>query len=122
MSAVLAPAGAAAAHDLPIEAFGKLTAIARAGGQGRVHRPAVVPPELGSCPGVGKLFYRPPPPGGASGLTQAAAWGAEMPRAALHQAAAWPLATVSARGEVVGIAMRDASDRFSVPFLMPSGR
>jgi hypothetical protein len=123
VTAILAPPGAAMAHDLPLEAFGKLTPIARAGGQGRVHRPAVIPPELGGAgPVVVKLYHRPPPAGGARVLADMAAWGAGAGRTPLHQVAAWPLATVSVRGEVVGIAMRDVSGRFSVPFLMPSGR
>src|SRR5690242_6594401 len=107
MTALLAPPGAAAAHDLPIESFGTLTPVARAGGQGRVHRPAVVPPGLGAGPVVVKLYHRPPPAGGADVLAEMAAWGAAAEGAPVHQVAAWPLATVSARGEVVGVAMRD---------------
>jgi hypothetical protein len=122
MSAVLAPPGSAAAHDLPIDAFGKLVPVSRAGGQGRVHRPAVVPPELGAGPVVVKLYHRPPPVGGSGVLAAMAAWGALAERTTLHRLAAWPLATVSAGDDVAGIVMRDVSARFSVPFLMPSGR
>jgi hypothetical protein len=122
MSAVLAAAGPAAAPDLPIEAFGRLTPISRAGGQGRAYRPAVIPPGLGAGPVVVKLYHRPPPAGGSGVLADMAAWGASPQGASLHHVSAWPLATVSARGEVVGIAMRDLRGRFSVPFLMPSGR
>lgn len=125
MSVALAPPDLEAARDLPLEAFGNLTPVARAGGQGRVYRPARVPPELGSGPVVVKLYHRPPPDGAVDVLAEMAGWGASLDprrRAGLHRLTAWPLATVSSRGRLVGIAMRDVSGRFGVPFLMPSGR
>ncbi len=110
--------------DVALEDLGALTAISRAGGQGRVYRPARVPEGLpGSV--VIKLYHRAPPPGAAAVLSEMAAWGAlldPLGRARLQRVAAWPLATVSSQGRLAGIAMRDVSDRFSVPFLMPSGR
>jgi serine/threonine protein kinase len=112
-------------HDLPIEHFGPLTAISRPGGQGRVYRPASAPAELGASRVVVKLYHRPPPPGAAGVLAEMVVWGRSLDprrRARLHRLTAWPLATLSARGRLVGIAMQDMSGRFSVPFLMPSGR
>jgi hypothetical protein len=111
--------------DLPIDEFGLLSPVSRPGGQGRVHRPAHGSAELGGVPVVVKLYHRRPPPGAADVLADMVAWSDSLDprrRVQLHQLAAWPLATVSARGELVGIAMPDVSARFSVPFLMPSGR
>ena len=53
------------------------------------------------------------------------AWGHGLgpeERRQLHRVAAWPLATVTAKGELAGIVMQDVRDRFELPFLMPSGR
>jgi hypothetical protein len=121
MSALIAPA----CRDVPVEAFGALTAIARPGGQGRVYRPAAIPPGLGPGPVVVKLYHRAPPLGAAAALAEMVAWAASLApqrRARLHRVTAWPLATVSLHGGLVGVAMPDVSRRFSVPFLMPSGR
>jgi hypothetical protein len=40
----------------------------------------------------------------------------------LHEISGWPLAIVTRAEIPVGIAMHDLSDRFAVPFVMPSGR
>jgi serine/threonine protein kinase len=112
--------------ELPIETLGPLSAVARAGGQGRVYRPARLPPGLvDPGPVVVKLYHRAPPPGAASVLAEMVGWAASLDaaaRARLHAVAAWPLATISAGGRLAGIAMADVSRRFEVPFLMPSGR
>jgi hypothetical protein len=110
---------------VPVEAFGELRAISRPGGQGRVHRPASAPAELGPEAVVVKLYRRPPPPGAVDVLMEMVAWSRTLhprERARLHQFAAWPLAVVSARGAPVGVAMIDVSPRFVTPFAMPSGR
>ena len=44
---------------LRLEDFGELTPISRAGGQGRVYRPALVPPAFGSGPIVVKRWAAP---------------------------------------------------------------
>jgi hypothetical protein len=122
MSTLLAPAGS---YDIPVEAFGRLTAVSRAGGQGRVHRPALVPDELVGGPVVVKLYHRQPPAGATDALAEMVAWGHSLDperRAWLHRVAAWPLATVSSGGRLAGVAMEDVRGRFAVPFLMPSGR
>jgi hypothetical protein len=124
-TARLAVAAPPARGSIPIEAFGELVAISRMGGQGRVHRPAQVPSELGPGPVVIKLYRHLPPEGAARALSQMVSWSrlldiAEAAR--LHRVAAWPLALVTAGTTPVGIAMADVSARFTVPFLMPSGR
>jgi hypothetical protein len=110
---------------LDVHEFGELVPISRFGGQGRVYRPALVPAGLGSAPVVVKLYRRAPPAGADHVLREMVAWGYLLEsdqRSALERIAAWPLAIVR-RGDVAaGIAMRDVSGRFSVPFVMPSGR
>lgn len=110
---------------LAVQEFGELVPISRFGGQGRVYRPAVVPAGLGPGPVIVKLYRRAPPAGAEHVLREMVAWGHLLEpdqRTALYRVAAWPLAIVR-RGEVAaGIAMRDVSGRFSVPFVMPSGR
>jgi hypothetical protein len=111
--------------DVPLEEFGELTAVGRPGGQGRVYRAASGTSELGEGPIVVKLYRRPPAAGAALVLAQMIDWSRSLdPRQSgeLQRVAAWPLATVSANGRVVGIAMHDATVRFAVPFVMPSGR
>ncbi|MBV9049843.1 MAG: hypothetical protein JOY58_16325, partial [Solirubrobacterales bacterium] len=108
-----------------LEAFGELAPISRLGGQGRVHRPAYTPQALGSGPIVVKLYRRSPPPAAAHVLAEMVAWTRSLDdaqRARLAHLAAWPLAVVTAGVQPVGIAMRDVSERFAVPFVMPSGR
>lgn len=112
-------------HGLRLEDLGELVPISRLGGQGRVYRPAVVPPWLGPGPVVVKVYRRSPPGESAHVLTEMVAWGRSLPaeqRLSLDQIAAWPLAIVRAGIVPAGIAMRDVSGRFSVPFVMPSGR
>jgi hypothetical protein len=108
-----------------VEDLGELVPISRAGGQGRVYRPQFAPASLGSGPFVVKLYRRPPPPGAAHVLAEMVAWGRSLSgeqQAWLHAVTAWPMAVVH-RGEgAAGILMRDVSSRFSVPFVMPSGR
>ncbi len=112
-------------EPIALEAFGELAPISRLGGQGRVHRPARTPPALGPGPLVVKLYRRAPPLAAAQVLSEMVAWRRSLEyqqRLRLEHLAAWPLAVVSAAGEPVGIAMRDVSQRFAVPFVMPSGR
>jgi hypothetical protein len=109
---------------LAIERFGELVALGRPGGQGRVYRPAAIPAELTGLAPALKLYRR--PRNAAFGVLAAMiAWGHRLApgeRAALHGVAAWPLAILERGGELLGIAMRDLSPHFQVPFAMPSGR
>ena len=110
---------------LGVHEFGDLVPISRFGGQGRVYRPAVVPAGLGPEPVVVKLYRRAPPAGAGHVLSEMVAWGhllSEDQRGELQRIAAWPLAIVRSGELAAGIVMRDVSGRFSVPFLMPSGR
>ncbi len=111
--------------DVRIDAFGQLVPISRCGGQGRVYSPARLPVALGPGPVVVKLYRRPPPAVAAEVLAGMVSWGRSLEpgqRARLQRVTAWPLRVVSAGGLPVGIAMQDVSSRFSVPFVMPSGR
>ncbi len=108
-----------------LEDLGELVPVSRVGGQGRVYRPALVPASLGSGPMVVKLYRRAPPPAAAHVLAEMVAWGRSLvpdQRASLHAIAAWPLAVVHSGPRAAGIVMRDVTDRFAVPFVMPSGR
>jgi hypothetical protein len=108
-----------------LEDLGKLVAVSRVGGQGRVYRPELAPASLGPEPVVVKLYRRAPPAGAARVLAEMVAWGRSLPReqqARLYAIAAWPLAVVHTGPRAVGIIMRDVSGRFAVPFVMPSGR
>ncbi len=123
------PAAAATLSREPsvvrLEEFGERVPVGRPGGQGRVYRPARIPPALGAAPVVVKLYRRPPPAGAVAVLAEMIAWSRALDRehrGHLHRVAAWPLAIVTAGGRPVGIAMHDVSDRFEVPFAMPSGR
>jgi hypothetical protein len=112
-------------HALQLKAFGELQAISRLGGQGRVHRPARIPPELGTDPVVVKLYRRTPTVAAARVLAAMVAWSRSLEHAErirLHQMTTWPLTVVSSGLMPVGIAMQDVSGRFAVPFVMPSGR
>lgn len=112
-------------YAVQIEAFGALEPISRLGGQGRVHRPDRVPPEFGQQPLVVKLYRRTPSAAAARVLAEMVAWSWTLEhdeRARLHGIATWPLTVVSSGLMPVGIAMRDVSGRFAVPFVMPSGR
>ncbi len=105
--------------------FGERVPLGRPGGQGRVYRPARIPSALGAAPIVVKLYRRPPPAGAVDVLARMIAWSRTLDREhrdRLHRVAAWPLAIVTAGDRPVGIAMHDVSDRFEVPFVMPSGR
>ncbi len=111
--------------DVRIDEFGELTPISRRGGQGRVYRPARVPRGWGTGPVVVKLYRRAPPAAAAEILAGMVSWSRGLEpdqRARLHRMTAWPLRVVSAGGLPVGIVMQDVSGRFSVPFVMPSGR
>jgi len=125
VSALVDVGAAAERRAFQRQEFGELVPISRFGGQGRVYRPAIVPAGLGTGPVVVKLYRRRPPAGAEHVLREMVAWAHLLPdeqRAELQRLAAWPLAIVR-NGEVAaGIAMRDASARFSVPFVMPSGR
>ena len=108
-----------------LEHLGELTAVSRAGGQGRVYRPQFVPASLGPAPVVVKCYRRAPPAGAGHVLAEMVAWGRLLPpdqQAWLHAITAWPLAVVYGAGRAAGIVMRDVSGRFAVPFVMPSGR
>jgi hypothetical protein len=110
---------------LRVEDLGELVPISRAGGQGRVYRPAVIPAAWGPAPVVVKLYRRSPPECAAGVLGEMVAWAGSISaaqRASLETIAAWPLALVWAGRRLAGIVMRDVSDRFSAPFVMPSGR
>ena len=114
-----------ASCDVRIDEFGELTPISRRGGQGRVYRPARVPLGLGTGPVVVKLYRRPPPAAATEILAGMVSWSRGLDqdqRARLHGMTAWPLRVVSAGGLPLGIVMQDVSGRFSVPFVMPSGR
>ncbi len=121
-----APNGARAPFcAIGLEAFGELAPISRLSGQGRVHRPANTPRALAGGPIVVKLYRRSPPPAAAQVLAEMVAWKRsleETQRLRLAHLAAWPLAVVTSGGQPVGIAMPDVSERFAVPFVMPSGR
>jgi hypothetical protein len=119
-----APAGIER-RAIAVQEFGELEPISRFGGQGRVYRPAVVPAGLGDGSVAVKVYRRAPPVGAGSVLTEMVAWSHLLEpdqRAALYRVAAWPLAVVRAGEVAAGIAMRDVRGRFSVPFVMPSGR
>jgi hypothetical protein len=106
-------------------AFGQLTPVGRAGGQGRVFVPARIPSELGRGPVVVKLYRRPPPAQAARALAEMVTWSHSLSAglyARLHDVAAWPVAVVSAGSTALGVVMRDQGPRFSVSFAMPSGR
>ena len=125
MNLILERAPPQARRSVGIEEFGELTAISRMGGQGRVHRPERVPPGLGGGPVVVKLYRRLPPDGAAEVLEEMVSWSRSIgpaERVWLRDVAAWPLGLVSSGGVPVGIVMRDLGPRFTVPFLMPSGR
>jgi hypothetical protein len=110
---------------LRLDAFGGLVAISRRGGQGRVFRPERVPPELGAGPVVVKLYRRATPPAAADVLATMVDWRESLPsaeKARLQRVAAWPLSVVSADRQAVGVVMQDVTRRYSVPFVMPSGR
>lgn len=125
MSAVVEVSAGLERRVLRVEEFGELTPISRFGGQGRVYRPAVVPPGVGAGPVVVKLYRRPPPVGAERVLVEMVAWSHLLDpdlRGALDRVASWPLAIVRAGPAAGGIVMRDVSERFSVPFVVPSGR
>ena len=125
MSALVEASAGLERRVLEVEEFGELTPISRFGGQGRVYRPSRVPAGIGSGPVVVKLYRRPPPAGGDRVLVEMVAWSHLLEldlRGALDRIAAWPLAIVRRGSVAAGIVMRDVSARFSVPFVMPSGR
>jgi len=108
-----------------LEDLGELVAVSRVGGQGRIYRPELAPASLGPESVVVKLYRRAPPVGAAHVLAEMVAWARSLPRdqqARLHAIAAWPLAVVHKGPSAVGIVMRDVTNRFAVPFVMPSGR
>ncbi len=108
-----------------LEELGELVAVGRAGGQGRVYRPLRFSAGLGAGPMVVKLYRRQPSVEAVGVLLQMIAWSralASEQLTQLHWMSAWPTALVWAAEGPVGIAMRDVSARFEVPFLMPSGR
>jgi hypothetical protein len=110
---------------LALEEFGELAPLSRLGGQGRVYRPAVAPASLVERNVVVKLYRKPPPPEAAAVLSEMVSWERALPpeqQRWLEYLSAWPVATVVSGPRLVGIAMRDLSDRFSVPFVMPSGK
>jgi eukaryotic-like serine/threonine-protein kinase len=110
---------------LRVEDLGELLPVSRAGGQGRVYRPAASPAVFGQAPVVVKLYRRSPPECAAGVLAEMVTWAGSMnapQRASLDAIAAWPLALVWAGRRLAGIVMRDVSERFAAPFLMPSGR
>ena len=110
---------------IPLEEFGELVPMGRPGGQGRVYRPAHTPRGLTGDPVVVKLYRRAPQTAAAGLLAEMITWGHGLEarqRARLHEVAAWPVAIVTRAGAPAGIAMRDVSARFEVPFVMPSGR
>ncbi len=110
---------------LPVDLFGQLVPVSRQGGQGRVYRPEYVPRMFGPSSVVVKLYREPPPAESARVLADMVSWSRrlELEQAArLQLLTAWPLTIVSAGPVAVGIAMRDVSSRFGVPFEMPSGR
>jgi hypothetical protein len=124
---VVRPADQATCEPIAIclEAFGDLMPISRAGGQGRVHRPAHCPQTLAGVRVVVKLYRRPPPAGAVRVLAEMIAWSRSLEaeqRLRLAWLAAWPRAIVVVGSTAVGIAMHDAGERFAVPFEMPSGR
>ena len=124
MTALAVPIGARP-RAVRLEDLGELMPISRPGGQGRVYRPQFAPASLGSSPIVVKLYRRRPPEGAAGVLAEMAVWGRSLPaeqQASLQRIAAWPLAVVHAGALPAGIVMRDVTSRFSVPFVMPSGR
>jgi hypothetical protein len=125
VSAVVEGSAGLERRVLRVEEFGELTPISRFGGQGRVYRPAVVPPGVGAGPVVVKLYRRPPPVGAEQVLVEMVAWSHLLDpdlRGALDRVASWPLAIVRAGPVAAGIVMRDVTERFSVPFVVPSGR
>jgi hypothetical protein len=74
---------------------------------------------------VVKLYRRQPEVQAADTLVEMVGWERSLPapqRSTLASCAAWPLALVTSRSRPVGIVMRDLSDRFTTPFVMPSGR
>lgn len=112
-------------YAVQLDAFGELEPISRLGGQGRVHRPACTPPQFGSQPVVVKLYRRTPSAVAGRVLTAMVAWSWSLEpeeRLRLHRMTTWPLTVVSSGLMPVGVAMCDVSDRFAVPFVMPSGR
>jgi hypothetical protein len=120
-----APRRAGSPLVLPVEALGELTPLGRPGGQGRVYRPAQVPPALGALPIAAKLYRRLPSPDAAELLGEMIVWSEHLDpaqRARLYGVTAWPVALLDRAGLVAGIAMPDLSQRFEVPFVMPSGR
>jgi hypothetical protein len=107
---------------LRLEQLGELVPVGRPGGQGRVVRPALLP---SAAPLVVKLYRRPASTAAVRGLIAMIQWGRSLDpeqRTRLHRISAWPLAIVTNGAKPVGIAMRDVSARFEVPFVMPSGR
>jgi hypothetical protein len=125
MSAVAERAPTVEPVAVRVEDMGELVPVSRAGGQGRVYRPSRVPASLGPDPLVVKLYRHPPPDGAAGALAEMVFWARALPpdqRAGLRGLAAWPLAIVWTGDRLGGIVMRDVSGRFSVPFVMPSGR
>ena len=121
--------------------LGQLTAVGRPGGQGRVYRPGTPPP---GTPLVVKLYHRAPPAAAVAALSEMIAWRhglAPADRARLDGLTAWPRAVVTAARDApgardtpgprdapgagdaaAGIAMPDFTARFTVPFVLPSGR
>ena len=88
-------------------------------------RPVHVPPALAAGPLAVKIYRRPPSSATVQNLVEMVAWGSSLEldqRRRLHRMSAWPLAVITNDQTPVGIAMRDVSDRFEVPFVMPSGR
>lgn len=122
------PAGPAASSGplvVGVEEFDELVPLGRPGGQGRVYRPGRTPPSLTAAPVVVKLYRHEPSTAAAGLLAEMIAWSLaldERQSAHLHEVAAWPVAIVTREGRPAGIAMRDVSGRFEVPFVMPSGR
>lgn len=110
--------------DVRLEVLGRLEAVGRPGGQGRVVRPEYVPRWLGA-PAVVKLYRHPLDEDAVSALAEMIAWERALATPArdwLSWVSAWPLGIATSAGRPVGIAMRDLTSRFAVPFTMPSGR
>jgi hypothetical protein len=109
---------------LRVEQFGELTPVCRPGGQGRVYRPTRLPTTLDATPVVVKLYRRPITADPVRVLAEMVAWSRTLDRrqqARLHGVSAWPHGIVTRGERPIGIAMRDLSNPFEVPFVMPSG-
>jgi hypothetical protein len=119
------PAPRSSPLAIGVEELGELAPVGRAGGQGRVYRPARIPPRLAGAPVVVKLYRRAPSAAAVDLLAEMIAWSLRLDprqRAHLHDVTAWPVEIVTRQGRPAGIAMRDIAGRFEVPFVMPSGR